>query len=68
MCPNLICIGNRLTKKSTILNSIFKTKFETVEKDSACMFHDSVDLFLSSKEFPIGFNIFDFNGVSNEDH
>jgi len=32
------------------------------------MFHDSVDLFLNSKEFPIGFNIYDFNGVANEDY
>jgi len=31
------------------------------------MFHDSVDVFFDSKEFPTGFNIFDFNGVSNED-
>ena len=31
------------------------------------MFHDSVDVMLDSKEFPLGFNIFDFNGISNLD-
>jgi hypothetical protein len=31
------------------------------------MFYDSVDVMLDSKEYPLGFNIFDFNGISNLD-
>ena len=67
MCPNLICVGDRLTNKSTILNEMLKSNFERVEKGSGGMFHDSVDVILDSKEYPLGFNIFDFNGISNLD-
>ena len=67
MCPNLICVGDRLTNKSTILNKMLESNFERVELGSGGMFHDSVDVMFDSKEFPLGFNIFDFNGISNLD-
>ena len=31
MCPSLICVGDRLSNKSTVLNSIFNAKFERIE-------------------------------------
>ena len=67
MCPNLICVGDRLTNKSTILNEMLNSNFERVELGSSGMFHDSVDVMFNSKEYPLGFNIFDFNGISNLD-
>ena len=58
--PNLFCIGNPGSRKSTLLNDIFGSHFEVIEEGSACLFHDSVDAIFNSKEMPIDFNIFDF--------
>ena len=40
-----------------------------MEKESACLFHDSVDALFDSIDLPIGFNVFDFQGkFANEDY
>ena len=46
---------------------MLNSNFERVELGSSGMFHDSVDVMFNSKEYPLGFNIFDFNGISNLD-
>ena len=39
-----------------------------IEKGSACLYHDSVDALFNSKDLPMGFNIFDFQGTfANKD-
>ena len=61
--PQVLCIGSPGSLKSTMLNDIFGTQFEVIEEGSACLFHDSVDAIFTSKELPIGFNVFDFQGA-----
>ena len=52
-----------------MLNDIFGLFFEVLEKESAGLFHDSVDAVFTSKEIPLGFNILDFQGlVANKDY
>ena len=67
--PNLICIGSPGSHKSFFLNKMINAQFEVIEKESAGLFHDSVDALFSSKDNPIGFNVFDFQGkFANEDY
>ena len=67
--PNLLCIGDRNSEKSTLLNTIFDVRFEVIHKavkeKSAGLFHDSVDALFNSKEFPSRMNLFDFQGYAN---
>ena len=52
-----------------MLNDIFGLFFEVLEKESAGLFHDSVDAVFTCKEIPLGFNILDFQGlVANKDY
>lgn len=60
--PNLLCFGSPSSRKSTLLNDIFGVQFEVCAPGSANLFHDSVDAIFSSKELPMGFNVFDFQG------
>ena len=66
--PTLICVGQRLINKSSLLNTLFNVKFETLAKEAPGLFHDSVDIIFASKEFPTGFNVIDFNGQANDDY
>ena len=43
-----------------MINDIYGTEFELSDRDSAGLYHDSVDVLFSHKDMPIGFNIFDF--------
>ena len=62
--PNVLCIGNPKSKKSSLLNHIFNLQFEVIHEgmyeDSACLFHDSIDAVFHSKDFPSECNLFDF--------
>lgn len=58
--PNLICIGSPCSGKSSFLNDMLKAEFEVIEEKSIGLFHDSVDALFTSKDMPIGFNVFDF--------
>ena len=58
--PNLICIGDFCSGKSTMLNDTFGLHFEVIEDGTASLFHDAVDAVFDSKDIPIGFNVFDF--------
>lgn len=58
--PNLLCIGSPKADKSTLLNELFGTSFEIISKKSNGLYHDGVDVIFDSKDFPLGFNIFDF--------
>ena len=60
---NLLCIGSPGRGKSTLLNELFKLKFEVIEKESAKAFHDSIDVTFASKEVGLDFNVFDFQGI-----
>ena len=47
---------------------MLKAEFEVIEEKSIGLFHDSVDALFNSKDMPIGFNVFDFQGrLANED-
>ena len=66
---NLLCIGSPGTRKSSFLNDMIGASFEVIEDGSACLFHDSVDVLFHSKDLPIGFNVFDFQGeFANKDY
>jgi hypothetical protein len=40
-----------------------------MEKESAGLYHDSVDALFHSRDLPIGFNVFDFQGkFANKDY
>ncbi len=69
--PNLLCMGARATQKSTLLNIMLSSDFEVIHEGSksqnACLFHDSIDAIFDSKDFPIGFNVFDLQGYACED-
>ena len=58
--PNLICIGNPCSGKSSFLNDMLMVAFEVIEEKSIGLFHDSVDALFTSDHLPIGFNVFDF--------
>ena len=58
--PNLLCIGDPGTRKSTLLNDMLGSGFEVIEDGSACLFHDSIDMLFDSKDMPMGFNVLDF--------
>ena len=45
-----------------MLNDVFGLNLEVASKDSANMFHDSVDAVFNCKDLPMGFNVFDFQG------
>ena len=63
--PTLICVGQRLINKSSLLNSLFNVNFETLATGAPVIFHDSVDVIFASREFATGFNVIDFNGQAN---
>ena len=65
----MLCLGPRekFILKSTTLNSIFGINFEVLSTGSIGLLHDSVEIMFDSKEFPSGFNIFDFQGYANND-
>lgn len=50
-----------------MLNSIYGIQFEVLQRGAIGLFHHSVDVMFDSKEFPSGFNIFDFHGFANKD-
>lgn len=66
--PNLLCLGPRKSGKSMMLNSLFGIKFDTIEEEALGLFHNSVDVMFDSKEFPSGFNIYDFQGLASSDY
>ena len=57
--PNLVCIGDGYSGKSSFLNDVFGLHFEVVNKDAAGLFHDGIDAVFDSKDIPMGFNVFD---------
>ena len=57
--PNLVCIGDGCSGKSSFLNDVFGLHFEVVNKDAAGLFHDGIDAVFHSKDVPLGFNVFD---------
>ena len=57
--PNLVCIGDGCSGKSSFLNDVFGLHFEVVNKDAAGLFHDGIDAVFDSKDVPMGFNVFD---------
>ena len=67
--PSLICIGSASCGKSRFVNDVFGVQFETMQPDSALLFHDSVDAIFTSDDMPFGFNILDFQGtLANNDY
>lgn len=65
--PNLLCMGDPKTFKSTLLNDIFGLEFEVMQEQATGLFHDSVDVIFSSNALPIELNLFDFQGATNLD-
>ena len=59
---NLLSIGDTQAGKSDFLEQMTGVKFEKNVPGSPLLFHDSVDLAFDSKENPMGFNLFDFQG------
>lgn len=50
-----------------MLSSDFEVIHEGSKSQNACLFHDSIDAIFDSKDFPIGFNVFDLQGYACED-
>ena len=58
--PTLLSFGSPECKKSSLLNDVFGTDFEVMQKGAAGLYHDSVDALFHCKDMPIGYNILDF--------